>query len=140
MALRFDDALNRIAAEDPRYDADAYRFLREALDYTVQRFGKADLPAAQRHVSARELLEGLSEYALQQFGPMTCFVFERWGVRKTQDWGEIVFNMVKGGVLGKNENDRKSDFRDVYSFRERFEQPFRPTGKKRKRSHDTRDS
>ncbi len=133
MALRYDSELDRIAANDPRYDAEAYRFLHQALEYTIQRFHKTNLPPNARHVSAQELLEGIRELGLQEFGPLTRFVFERWGIRRTKDWGEIVFNMVAGGVLGKSETDRKSDFQKGNSFRETFDALFRPK-RKRKRN------
>jgi len=62
------------------------------------------------HVTGQELLEGIRQYALQQYGPMTVTVFEEWGVNHCRDFGEIVFNMVESGLLQKTETDTRNDF------------------------------
>jgi hypothetical protein len=40
--------------------------------------------------------------------------------------GQIVFNLVNNGVLGKSESDRLEDFTAVYTFEEAFVKPFLP--------------
>ena len=125
------EALRQIARDDPRYDLDAYLFLREALDLAVRLFNKpAEGPA--RHVSGRELLEAVRQHALQEYGPMARRVLESWGVRTTDDFGEIVFNMVGHGVLGKTEEDKKEDFRGCYDFTDAFDKPFLPQAGRKK--------
>jgi len=42
------------------------------------------------------------------------------------DVGEIVFQLVTMGVLGKNENDKIDDFKELWSFADAFEVPFQP--------------
>lgn len=133
------EALRQIVREDPRYDLDAYLFLREALDVSVRLFNKpADGPA--RHVTGRELLEAIRQHALQEFGPMALTVLNSWGVRETADFGDIVFNMVERGVLGKTDEDKKEDFRGCYDFVDAFQKPYlpqadriRPAGRRGKR-------
>jgi uncharacterized repeat protein (TIGR04138 family) len=121
--LSFEEALAQITREDPRYDEQAYHFLREALDFTLKLLNK---PATGkgRHVSGGELLEGIRQYALKEFGPMTRTVFTRWGITRCEDFGEIVFNLVNKGVLGKTDEDRKEDFAGGYDFEEAFHRPF----------------
>ena len=46
------------------------------------------------------------------------------GVKATDDFGQIVFNLVNGGVLGKNETDSPSDFKNVFSFDDRVCEAF----------------
>ena len=111
----------RILGGDPRYSLEAYGFIREGLDFTVRRLDKP------RHVSGQELLEGIRDYALSEFGPMTQTVLNEWGIRSTEDVGEIVFNMVENGLLGKTEEDNRMDFSGGYSFDEAFRKPFRPS-------------
>jgi uncharacterized repeat protein (TIGR04138 family) len=95
--ISFEEALDKIAAKDPRYQREAYLFLREALDHTQKTIGK-DARGRIRHVSGQELLAGIREYALQQFGPMTKMVLEEWGLRCCSDFGEIVFKDRKSVV------------------------------------------
>ena len=46
--------------------------------------------------------------------------------RNAASFGEIVFNMVGEGLLGKTENDSREDFKNVYDFDVVFRQPFLP--------------
>lgn len=119
-----EEVLKNILVRDSRYTAEAYVFVRAGLDYTVRRLEKP------RHVSGRELLEGIREFALAEFGPMTKTVLNRWGIQRTEDIGEIVFNMVEAGLLGKTEQDSRSDFSNGYDFAEVFRKPFQPADKK----------
>jgi len=78
-----------------------------------------------RHVTGRELLEGIRAYATESFGFLARTVLAEWGVSRTQDFGDIVFNLVEAGLLSRTEKDTKSDFADVYDFAEAFEAEFR---------------
>ena len=130
MRNSFTDAIQKICGKDDRYEFDAYVFMREVLDVTSKMLDKPS-EGPERHVSGRELLDGIRLYALQEFGPMTRTVLEAWGVRATKDFGEIVFNMVENGVLGKTENDAKSEFMNGYDFFDAFVAPFLPESAKR---------
>jgi len=123
--VNFDEALDQILAKDERFHRDAYVFMREALDYTQKLIGKENLGKV-RHVTGQELLDGLRQYALQQFGPMTTTVFEEWGIRNSRDFGEIVFNMVENGLLAKTDKDTRDDFQTGYDFTDAFRKPFWP--------------
>lgn len=127
--VNFDEVVERIAAQDKRFPRDAYYFLREALDFTQKQHGKPrkgapDAPG--RHVTGQELLDGVRQFALQQYGPMARTLLEEWGIRRCEDFGEIVFNMVEHRLLGKTETDSREDFKGGYDFEEAFEEPFRP--------------
>lgn len=124
-AKSFKEALEQIAREDGRYASEAYEFLREALDFTIKLLNKPESGPA-RHVTGGELLEGLRQYALKEFGPMAFTVLRHWGIRCCEDFGEMVFQLVEKGVLGKTDRDRKEDFSGGYDFDQAFRQPFRP--------------
>ena len=126
--VSFEEALVRIRAKDPRYDREAYLFVREALDHTQKTIGK-DPRGRIRHVTGQELLTGIREFALQQFGPMVKTVLDAWGIHCCADFGEIVFNMIEVGWLAKTEKDRRADFAPGYDFDEAFRKPFLPKGK-----------
>ena len=107
------DAVTRILRRDPRYARAAYDFARQALSHAID----DDEP---EHVSARELLVAIRALAREQFGPLARTVLHDWGVHTTGDFGEIVFNLIDEQELGKTEDDRVSDFVDVYDFEEAF--------------------
>ena len=123
-SVHFDEVIEKIAAKDPRYHRDAYTFLREALEFTQKVVCKK---GEVRHVSGTELLTGVREYALMEFGPMAFTVLEEWGIRSTEDFGEMVFNMVEHNLLAKTDTDTRNDFKDVFDFNEVFKKPFLPT-------------
>lgn len=117
------EILKAILARDFRYTQEAYLFVRAGLEFTVRQLEKP------RHVSGQELLEGIRTFALQEFGPMSKTVLAGWGIERTEDVGEIVFNLVDTGLLGKTERDCREDFADGYDFEEAFRRPFLPAGK-----------
>lgn len=121
----YEDLLAQIVRADPRYPAEAYAFLRVGLDFAVKLYAKPD-HGPGRHVSGRELLEGLRQCALKEFGPMAFTVLGTWGIHRTEDFGELVFNLVNRGLLGKTPEDKKEDFAGGYDFEEAFVQPFLP--------------
>jgi len=114
----FVEKVESVAETDGRYLKEAYFFVFKALQYTVENL---HLTGEQRHVTGKQLLRGISEYALEQFGPMTKTVFEHWGVRTTRDFGEIVFALVGAGMMGKTEEDHIEDFVNVYDFETEFD-------------------
>ena len=121
----FIDIVKEICAKDERYDIEAYVFMREALDQTIKNLKKPD-KGPDRHVSGQELAEGIRKYALKEFGPITLKVFNSWGIERTEDFGEIVFNLVDVGELGKTDEDTRDDFKNLYDFHEVFKKPFLP--------------
>jgi uncharacterized repeat protein (TIGR04138 family) len=126
----FGESVDEIISRDNRFDRDAYYFVREGLDFTLKMLKKQHhTQAVQRHVSGPELLEGLRRFALDQFGPMAKTVLDYWGVRKCEDFGEIVFNMVEKGILGKTDQDSREDFRGGFDFEEAFVKPFQPSAR-----------
>jgi uncharacterized repeat protein (TIGR04138 family) len=131
--LNFDEVLDRILVQDQRYHREAYLFLREGLDYTQRQLTqnkKTDL----RHITGKELLEGLRLYGLAQFGPMAKTVLNEWRVRTCEDFGAMVFIMVDHGLLSKTETDSLDDFKGGYSFEEAFCKPFVPASKNTERA------
>ncbi|MDZ4199502.1 MAG: Minf_1886 family protein [Kiritimatiellia bacterium] len=123
--ISFEEAIERIVREDARFHPEAYRFVREALDDSVRMFRKP-VEGVGRHVSGPQLLEAFRKRALEQFGPMSFRVLGAWGVTRTEDVGEIVFNLVDTGALGKTAEDRREDFGGGYSFEDAFVTPFQP--------------
>jgi len=135
--VSFEEALEQLMSKDQRYHRDAYLFVRDALDHTRKlldreqketRVAKRVQPVEQ-HVTGQQLLSGVRELALQSYGPMVISVFEEWGIRSSEDFGEIVFIMVEHKLLKKTENDSRADFAHGFDFHEAFRKPFLPSGK-----------
>jgi len=124
--LDFSDAVDQTVAADPRFDRDAYFFLKDALEFTVEQTKKARGGRAG-HVSGQQLLLGIRDFALKYFGPMVPTVFETWGITRCEDFGEMVYHLIGHGIFGKSEQDSLGDFSGVYTFEEAFVAPFRPT-------------
>lgn len=123
--IGFAEALDSIIATDARYSRDAYVFLRDALDYTTKQQKKIK-GGPVRHVAGPELLEGVRQYALKEFGPMVVTVLSYWGIRCCEDIGHMVFNLIGAGIFGKTDEDSIGDFKSVYDFEEAFVKPFAP--------------
>lgn len=121
---KFEAALDEVIAQDSRYDRAAYRFLRDALDFTMEERKKVS--GESGHISGQQLLDGVRRYALKNYGPMVPTVFEYWGIRTTEDFGNMVFALVKVHIFGKTERDSLADFQNVYSFHEAFVAPYLP--------------
>ncbi|MFA5205655.1 MAG: Minf_1886 family protein [Lentisphaeria bacterium] len=116
--------LPRILAADPRYQPAAYAFVGEAVTFTCQRLRDAE--NRRRHVSGQELLAGFRDLARQRFGVLALEVLEDWGIRRTEDVGNIVFNLVHHQVLGATEEDSPADFANGFAFAQAFAPPAPP--------------
>ena len=110
-----DEVLDQLQERNPRFHARSYLFVLQALHTVIQ---SLDEP---RHISGRELTEGVRELALGRYGPMARTVLEHWGIHSTEDVGRVVFAMVEQGILIKQDEDQAEDFADVFDFEETFE-------------------
>jgi uncharacterized repeat protein (TIGR04138 family) len=117
-----DSIILDLTRRDPRYRPEAYHFMFEALDFTITMRG-----GARRHVSGPEIMEGVRRLALEQFGFLARPVFLHWGITRTDDFGEIVFNLIKSDLLQKTADDRKEDFFGLFDFEEAFDAAFEQT-------------
>lgn len=116
IARRLEEAIR----SDGRYPPAAYELLHRGLAYTTRKV-YGDLPGdAPRHVTGRQLCEGLRELAAHTWGPLAPLVLARWNIRRTRDFGEMVFLLVEMGLMGKQDSDRIEDFDDVYDIQTAF--------------------
>lgn len=127
--IGFQQAVERIVSEHSDYEADAYHFLREALEFTVKRQQKRRGDTA-RHVNAGQLLGGWRDYALREYGPMAATVIESWGIRETRDVGVLVFRLIDAGVFGRNEGDTLEAFEGGFDFHDAFVNPYLPQSRR----------
>ncbi len=119
--------LEELVERDPRYAYEAYEFVYAALEHTERLFesNKSKLAEdAEQHFSGQQLLEGIRLLALQEFGMMARTVFRMWGIQKTDDFGEIVFNLIEANLMSKTERDERADFHEVYDLDEALVEQF----------------
>jgi uncharacterized repeat protein (TIGR04138 family) len=157
----------QVVADAGRYPEDAFHFVREALNFAVEKIHGPSTPqqialyelldqksidlhelveayecgslspqfaraieaaggidTLNRHVSGVELSWAVREYALDRWGRLARIVLHRWNVRETLDFGRIVFAMVENGYMQKQPHDSIDDFRNVFDFREAFDDAY----------------
>ena len=124
-SLNFEEAIREIVAADDRYEFEAYLFVQEAIQYTQKSLGRHK--QEQKHVGGKELLNGIRDYALDTFGPMTPTVLSEWGIHSCEDFGEIVFNLIQHKQATQSQSDSRDDFKGGYDFDEAFRKPFLPS-------------
>lgn len=136
--------ISELLRQDRRYKLEAYQFVFDALSYAqnVMNMGseqpsepQGEQPAAaseasegdepERHLTGQELCEAIRVFALEQYGYMAKCVLNSWGVHRTGDFGEIVFNLIRINLMRKTEHDRREDFDDVFDFETDLRQNFR---------------
>ena len=124
--IEFYTKVNKITLQDTRYSSDAYEFINDAVIYTVIKCEENKEENESSPVSGAELLDGVREYALKQFGPMAYSVFYDWGVFDGIAVGNIVFNMIEHKILSRSENDSIEDFENAFDFKAALCSPFLP--------------
>jgi uncharacterized repeat protein (TIGR04138 family) len=129
-----EKTLEQIVDEVGLYPIEAYEFVQRGLGYTVDKIHgqEKERPKAlagdvcvSRHVSGRDLCAGLREFALQRWGLLAGTVLQRWNIKRTVDFGRIVFALVDSGYMQKTDDDSLDDFRDVFDFKSGFDAGYR---------------
>ena len=118
MSEKLERSIEDLAREDRRFPPPAYLLVFEGLETALAR-----LPH-RRHVAPRELLEGIRDAALDQWGFLARTVLESWNVRRTADLGDLVFNLIRRGLLVAGDEDNRNQFDDVFDFEEAFDDEF----------------
>jgi uncharacterized repeat protein (TIGR04138 family) len=120
-----------VVRRDPRYAYEAYEFVAKAIDHTLKMLGRAipdehtDPDDPRYHVRGRQLVEGMCDYARQEFGLMACVVFRMWGIRATDDFGEIVYNLIDAKLMSPMQDESRADFHALFDLDEVLTHGFR---------------
>ena len=133
----FEEYARNAHRKDARFEIEAYLFLRDALDFTVRNQNGS---TKAKHVRGQELLAGFRELALKEFGPMALTILDYWGVKRCEDVGAMVFNLVEAGAFGRTEEDSPEDFVGGYDFTDAFVTPFLPSKKNSQNTATTAES
>jgi uncharacterized repeat protein (TIGR04138 family) len=114
------ERFERAVREDGRFTPEAFEFLHRGLEAAARiKYGKraGDAP---RHVTGQELSHALRLLALSRWGPLAREVLHKWNIRRTRDFGEMVYLMIDLGLMGRQDSDSIADFDDVYDFDQAF--------------------
>ena len=114
--------LKQVLRKAGPYPLEAFNFVREGLTYTAQSIHEdlEALPESDRHITGQQLCLGLRDYAIDQYGLLAPTVLRHWRIRRTDDFGRIVFAMIDAGLMTSTDQDSIEDFRAVYDFSEAF--------------------
>ncbi len=117
----FWDAVDALREREAGYAREAYAFVVGALNHTVRALPEERLrDAERRHLTGRELLEGVVRLAHAEFGVLGSTVFREWGVRSGEDVGRIVFQLVECRQLSARPEDTMDDFLGMPDLLERL--------------------
>lgn len=97
---------------------EALRFAQDKLGMGREQTSDDDEDGGERHVTGQELCEAIRRFAHEEYGLMAQCVLNHWGIRSTNDFGEIVFNLIEIGKMRKTPHDRREDFDNVFDFGE----------------------
>jgi uncharacterized repeat protein (TIGR04138 family) len=114
MDAEFVEKIEKLAEEKETFRPEAYFWVMRALEYTHRKLRR------QGHVTGQELCWGVRDLAVEDYGLMALEVMHHWGLARTEDVGEIVFQMIEAGLLGKTEEDCQEDFARVFDFEKAF--------------------
>lgn len=130
--MNFDEAIKLCCEKDQRYSPQSYHLVRMALDAAQKHVHGEEKKGAKktnRHVTGKQLLEGFRLHTLDTYGPLSFALLNNWGIKKSVDVGNIVFNIIDTGLFGRSPEDRIEDFVNIYDFKEAFQKPFEPKEK-----------
>ncbi len=105
-------------AKSGGYAPEAFAFVGESLRHAARLFGKENAEQEHRHLTARELVDGMLDLATQRYGLLAELVLREWGLKRAEDVGRITFALIEVGVFSKQPSDRLEDFSSGPDFGE----------------------
>ncbi len=121
-----EDSLSQIiarTAEGTRFPVEAYLFTLQGFEFArthVQHPQKP--PYGEGHFDAVDLCWCLHDYALHLYGESAREQLAQWGIRRTRDFGDIEFELIRSGLVQKSdESESADDYADVFDFDEEFD-------------------
>ena len=119
------NSIDGIIAADGRYCIKAFEFLHDGLEYAVKNVHGYRAEFADddefddhesSHVSGQQLCLAMRDLAKKRWGMLAKAVLNKWGIHKTQDFGNMVYLLIEHDFMDKNPEDTIEDFDDVFDF------------------------
>ncbi|MBQ9445316.1 MAG: hypothetical protein IJU61_01900 [Victivallales bacterium] len=124
------DIIRKICEEDDSFPPMAYCFVRDSVHKALENIAKAKRELIFNDeeppdIKGADLCRFFRDTLINRFGPCAIDVLDTWNIKKTSDFGKIVYKLISVEILGKSENDSVEDFDDVYDFTEEFVMPYK---------------
>ena len=124
------DIIRKICEEDDTFPPMAYCFVRDSVHKALDNIAKAkrqnlfadDDPP---DIKGADLCRFFRDTLINRFGPSAIDVLDTWNIKRTSDFGKIIYKLISVEILGKSENDSIEDFNDVFDFTEEFVMPYK---------------
>jgi uncharacterized repeat protein (TIGR04138 family) len=94
---------------NPRFSQEAYDLVFKALLHARIKEGFKPQNCSE-HVTAREMVQACKVLAIETWGTSAIDRLKSWGIETSSDIGDLVFLLIENRILGKQPNDRRSDF------------------------------
>ncbi len=104
----------RAVAEKTGYPFEAFLFVFGGIWFSNESSDQVFL------VDPEQLCWRLRDYAIIKFGQSAGEQLEIWNIRSTLDFGQVVFGLVREGVVTQATSDTLECFRDVFDFKKEF--------------------
>jgi uncharacterized repeat protein (TIGR04138 family) len=98
--------------ETSAFPPEAFDFVAKALSFVLESLKNP------RHISGRELVDGLCALAYQRYDYLAPMVLAEWGLVSPQDVGLIVFKMVDMGYMSRRPEDTMDDFELPFTLKQ----------------------
>ena len=124
------DIIRKICEEDDTFPPMAYCFVRDSVHKALDNIAKAKRLNAfadddPPDIKGADLCRFFRDTLINRFGPSAIDVLDTWNIKKTSDFGKIIYKLISVEILGKSENDSIEDFDDVFDFTEEFVMPYK---------------
>lgn len=111
-----------IAQSSDRYAVEAFEFVGRGLRHAVKILGREESPTAERHLDAAELVSGVLDLAVSQFGFLARPVLDSYLLRSPEDIGRITFLLIDHNIFTRQPSDHFEDFLVLPGFAQQLDE------------------
>lgn len=108
--------LAALARDSQAYSVESFEFVGQGLRHAVKILGREEAPITERHLDASELVAGVLDLAVEQYGYLAQPVLDALHLRSPEDIGRITFILIDHQVFTKQPSDRFEDFQVLPGF------------------------
>ena len=112
--------IEQLSSTTGTFPVEAYLLVFDALNKCLLAHKKTRLEP----ISALELSQAMAEILRDGFGPFASHLLQKWGIRSTNDFGRLVYELVDAGLLALNEGDTIEDFNELFPLMDFLNEPF----------------
>lgn len=105
------------AANDQRYPIAAICYVSKCLKRLLEQNSSKDEAKKTSHVTGQAICEALRTSLLDDYGVFAQDVLAQWNIHETNDFGNIIYDLIDVGMLSVSPRDSRTDFVDVYDFK-----------------------